>query len=156
MIDDKTLNFLSYINKPMNRESILLIYSANNINYEKCELYNDFIKSLMDLIFETYLGDDITDSIQQINHFNCCWNKTIDNFKEDGILLGDKKLYNYFLEFIMEVYYPIKNKDENKNAQHNIVKLWSYIFDYNNNKSQSDIETLIEVYKMFENSIKIS
>ena len=56
---------------------------------------------------------------------------------------------------MLEVYYPITQKEENKIALDNIIKLWVYIFDYNNNKSKSDMDTLIEVYKMFETSLKI-
>jgi hypothetical protein len=56
---------------------------------------------------------------------------------------------------MLEVYYPITKKNENQTALDNIIKLWVYIFEYNNNKSKSDMDTLIEVYKMFENSIKI-
>lgn len=155
MIDkNKTLKFLDYINKPMSRESIIVLYSANNIKYEKCELYSDFIQSLIFLIYDTYLGDDITNEEEQKNHFNWCWDKNIDNFKKENISFKDIKIKNYFLEFMLEVYYPITKKDENQIALDNIIKLWSYIFDYNNNKSKSDIDTLIEVYQMFENSLK--
>lgn len=155
MIDkNKTLKFLDYINKPMSRESIIVLYSANNIKYEKCELYNDFIQSLIFLVYDTYLGDDITNEQEQKNHFNWCWDKNIINFKKENISFNDTKLKNYFLEFMLEVYYPITKKDENQIALDNILKLWSYIFDYNNNKSKSDVDTLIEVYQMFENSLK--
>lgn len=155
MIDkNKTLKFLDYINKPMSRESIIVLYSANNIKYEKCELYNDFIQSLIFLVYDTYLGDDITNEQEQKNHFNWCWDKNIANFKKENISFSNTKLKNYFLEFMLEVYYPITKKDENQVALDNIIKLWSYIFDYNNNKSKSDIDTLIEVYQMFENSLK--
>jgi hypothetical protein len=155
MIDkNKTLKFLDYINKPMSRESIIVLYSANNIKYEKCELYCDFIQSLIFLIYDTYLGDDITNENEQRNHFNWCWDKNIKNFKKENIEFNPTKLKNYFLEFMLEVYYPITKKEENQIALDNIIKLWSYIFDFNNNKSKADIDTLIEVYNMFENSLK--
>ena len=44
---NKTLELLNYINKPMTRDNIILMYSANNISYEKCELFSDFIQSLL-------------------------------------------------------------------------------------------------------------
>lgn len=154
MIDKrKTLDLLKYINTPMSKESIIVLYNANNIKYEKCELYNDFIQSLILLIYSTYMGDDITNEDERKNHFKWCWDKNIDNFKKEGILIDSDKLYSYFLEFMLEVYYPISQKEENPIAQENILKLWSYIFNYNNNKSKSDMDTLIEVYKLFENSI---
>lgn len=146
-------DLINYINTPMSKESVAILYLSNDIKYERCELYRDFILSLTNLVFDTYLGDDITNSIEQINHFKWCWNKTSENFKKEGIVIGDKKIYNYFLEFMMEVYYINKQKDENSNIKHNINKLWVYIFDYNNIKSRSDVDTLIEVYKMFNNSL---
>lgn len=155
MDNRKALNFLKYINTPMSRESIIVLYNANNINLEKCELYNEFIQSLIFLVYDTYMGDDITNEKEQKNHFNWCWDKNIENFEKEGFIFNSLKLKSYFLEFMLEVYYPITKKEENKTALDNIIKLWVYIFDYNNNKSKSDMDTLIEVYKMFENSLKI-
>jgi hypothetical protein len=155
MDNRKALNFLKYINTPMSKESITVLYNANNIKYEKCELYNEFIQSLIFLVYDTYMGDDITNENDQKNHFNWCWGKNIENFDKEGFIFNSLKLKNYFLEFMLEVYYPITQKNENQIALDNIIKLWVYIFDYNNNKSKSDMDTLIEVYKMFENSIKI-
>jgi hypothetical protein len=155
MDNRKALNFLKYINNPMSRESIIVLYNANNINLEKCELYNEFIQSLIFLVYDTYMGDDITNEKEQKNHFNWCWGKNVENFEKEGFIFNSLKLKNYFLEFMLEVYYPITKKEENKMALDNIIKLWVYIFDYNNSKSKSDMDTLIEVYKMFENSLKI-
>jgi hypothetical protein len=155
MDNRKALNFLKYINTPLSRESIIVLYNANNINLEKCELYNEFIQSLIFLVYDTYMGDDITNEKEQKNHFNWCWDKNIENFEKEGFIFNSLKLKSYFLEFMLEVYYPITKKEENKTALDNIIKLWVYIFDYNNNKSKSDMDTLIEVYKMFENSLKI-
>jgi hypothetical protein len=155
MDNRKALNFLKYINTPMSKESIIVLYNANNIKYEKCELYNEFIQSLIFLVYDTYMGDDITNEIDQKNHFNWCWTKNIENFDKEGFIFNSLKLKTYFLEFMLEVYYPITKKNENQTALDNIIKLWVYIFDYNNNKSKSDMDTLIEVYKMFENSLKI-
>lgn len=152
---NKTLELLNYINTPMSRESILLLYTSHNVKYEKCELYGDFIQSLILLVFDTYMGDEITNEVEQRNHFKWCWDKNINNFKKEGIGIASTRLYNYFLEFMVDVYYKTINKKENEKINTNILKLWQYIFDYNNNKSKSDVDTLLEVYKMFENSIEI-
>ena len=152
---NKTLELLSYINTPMSKESILLLYTTHNIKYEKCELFSDFVQSLILMIFDTYMGDDITNETERKNHFKWCWDKNIENFKKEGIGIADSKLYKYFLEFMLEVYYPISKKSENEKAHANILKLWVYIFDYNNNKSKSDMDTFIEVYKLLDNSIQV-
>ena len=152
---NKTLELLNYINKPMSRENIAILYTNNDIKYEKCEMFNDFIQSLLMLIFDTYMGDDITSPSEQKNHFKWCWNKNVENFKKEGIIIGDYKSYSYFLEFMCDVYYPITKK-ENVQSSRNLLKLWAFIFDYSNLKSKSDIDTLIEVYKMLNNSITLN
>ena len=78
---NKTLELLNYINKPMSKESIGILYATNGIRYDKCELFNDFILSLLMLIFDTYMGDDIMTPSDQEAHFKWCWNKNIENFK---------------------------------------------------------------------------
>lgn len=152
---NKTLELLNYINTPMGKENIVLLYNANNIKYEKCELFNDYVQSLIILIFDTYMGDEFTNPNDQRNHFKWCWNKNSDNFKKEGFKIGDSRTYNYFMEFMFEVYYPVQKKNENTTLTFNILKLWSYIFDYNNIKTKSDIDTLIEIYKLFESSLVI-
>lgn len=151
---NKQINFLNYIKAPMSKESIAILYSANNIKFERCELYSDFVQSLMLLIFDTYLGDDITNNKEQINHFNWCWYKNLDNFKNEGIIVSNSYLYNYFLDFMLEVYYIIPNKNKNPNLHIKIINLWVLIFKYNNSKSKSDMDTLLEIYKIFDKSLK--
>jgi hypothetical protein len=140
---NKTLELLNYINKPMSKESIGILYATNGIRYDKCELFNDFILSLLMLIFDTYMGDDIMTPSDQEAHFKWCWNKNIENFKSEGIDIGNYQVYNYFIDFMYDVYYPIAKKDE---IEAKLLKLWSFIFDYNNIKSKSDIDTMIDVH----------
>lgn len=150
MITNKRgMELLNYINKPMSKESILILYAAHDIKYEKCELYSDFILSLITLVFDTYLGDEITGQIDQKNHFKWCWNKNVENFKLEGVYVDSLKLYKYFFDFITQVFYTVP-KLEYEKINENILKLWKYILDYNNTKSKSDLDTLIEVYKLFE------
>jgi HSP90 family molecular chaperone len=149
---NKTLLFLTYINKKLTSESMQLLYDANNITREKCELYSDFIQSLILIIFDTYMGDDVTSATEQINHFKWCWDKNVSNFKEEGFTINSEKLYSYFLEFMHEVYYPLPNKIENNNTYTNLLKLWMFIFDFDEPKTKSDVDTLIEVYGLMSAS----
>jgi hypothetical protein len=151
----KKHDFLSYINNPLSRESVLVLYAANNIKLEKCELYSDFSQSLIRMAFDTYLGDDVTDIEQQIKHFKWCWGKNIDNFSKEGLSFDNEKLYHYFLEFMLEVYYGLSNKEENTNTNKNTLKLWFNIFDYHKTKTNSDVDTLIEIYTLFNSALKI-
>ena len=147
-------SFLGYINNPMGTEDMMLFYKENNIKYEKCELYSDFALSLIMTIFDTYMGDDVTSLDDQFKHFEWAWQKTILNFVEEGLDFEGNLLYEYFLEFMLEVYYPIVNKNE-ITIDKKISKLWLDIFDYHRIKTNSDIDALIEIYDIFEKSLKI-
>lgn len=148
-------NFLGYIHNPMSSESVRILYAANNIIIEKCELYNDFTQSLLTLAFDTYMGDDVMTVKEQVKHFNWCWNKNISNFKEEGLFFDNPNLHSYFMEFMLEVFYTSSDKNNYSNLDKVLLKLWSNVFDYNRPKTNSDVDTLIEVYRIFESSLKI-
>jgi hypothetical protein len=150
-VKNKEMELLNYINVPMSRENMELSYNENNIRYEKCELYSDFIQSLIMLVIETYLGDDITNATEKRNHFRWCWYRNIERFESEGIFFNSQ-LHDYFLDFMLEVYYPVTYKNDTQ-ASH-ILKLWKFIFDYKSLKSKSDLNNMIDVYKRFEFSIK--
>lgn len=146
-------NFLDQINNSLNRENLMTYYYDNKITYEKFELYGDFVLSLLKLAFDTYMGDDITNVEQQIKHFNWCWNKNQANFVEEGLHFSNEELYEYFLEFMLEVFYMV-NKTEIHDLDINILKLWENIFTFNKTKSVSELNALIEIYNIIDNSLK--
>lgn len=145
MKNNKEYKFLEYLNTPISKENIAFIYEANNVNFDRCNLYCDFILSLLILTFDTYLGDDITSNEQRVKHFQWCWDKNIKNFKEEGFTLENDKIYEYFLEYMREVFYLSDKANTSEN-----LKLWSDLFDYSRNRTQSDMDTFIEVYKLFD------
>jgi hypothetical protein len=99
------------------------------------------------------MGDDVTDLVGQTKHFKWCWEKNIQSFNDEGFNFQDNKLYDYFLEFILEVFYTSEKKGLDY-MDANTIKLWFDIFDYSKIKTNSEMDTFIEVYKIFENSLK--
>ena len=150
------ISFLAYINNPMSKESIAVLYGAHNIKFEKCELYNDFVQSLLIIAFDTYMGDDVTNIDEQLQHFQWCWKKNARNFKLEGFTFESDKLHDYFLEFMLEVFYSYKEKKQFDFTDKGLLRIWSDIFDYTKIKTNSDIDTLIEIYVIFEKSLKIA
>lgn len=134
----------------ISKESMYFIYSSNNIIPEKCSLYNDYLKSLYILIFDTYLGDDITDLHEQMNHFKWCWTKTVDIFKLEGFDFNNDRLYNDILELTLEMYYTVNEKDEDR-----IIDMWTSLFSYDTPKTSSDMRILVELYYLMAVSCKI-
>jgi len=147
-------NFLAYINNPMSKESVSVLFDSHNIKYEKCELYGDFVQSLLILIFDTYLGDDLTIIDDQFEHYNWCFNKVVDNFEEEGIVFESTRLYNYFLEFTLEVFYSNKDKGTEDFTDKAVLKIWSDVFNFTMTKTNSEVDTLIEIYLIFEKALK--
>jgi hypothetical protein len=137
----------------MSWEAIQMIYTKNNIIFQKCELFNDFVKSLLLKVFDTYMGDDVTEPNEQLNHFNWCWNKTLEDFEGEGFIFKSVSLYNYFLEFSFEVFYS--NKDKNKvDFETGILNIWNDLFNYSKIKTNSDIDALVEIYSLMDISIR--
>jgi hypothetical protein len=152
---DKTLDFLSYIKNNLSEHTLIMLYDANKVRFDKCQLYSDFVCSLLLIVFDTYMGDEYTDKEQRISHFNWCWDKNISNFKEEGIIFKSiVELKDYFKEFLIEVYYNIEDKESKPYISENLISLWEYLFDYKKPKSQSDVDSFIEIYNIFEKSLK--
>ena len=152
---NKSLEFLSYIKTPLSDNSVNVLLNANNIKYDCSQLYSDFVQSLFTLIFDTYMGDDITSEINRIYHFKWCWKKNIENFNEEDIkFTHTEDGYYYFLEFMCEVYYSINEKDSKPEIPEAIKKLWYKLFSYESKKTRSDVDNFIEIYNILDKSLK--
>ncbi len=90
----------------------------------------------------------ITNRAEKRNHFRWCWYRNIENFEKEGIQFKTTKLYDYFFGFMSEVYYPVTLKDDIQLLH--TLKMWQYVFDFKQLKSKSDLDTMIQVYKLFD------
>lgn len=152
---NKTNVLLANLTTILSKEATELIYSSKNIKYERCNLYSDFIQSLITTITDTYMGDDVTSQDdEKIRHFKWCFDKTIDNFKKENIHFKDTiDLYDYFLIFLFKVYYQVSDKKTNPNLANNIGKMWLKLFDMFTYKTKSDMDSFLELYELFEKSL---
>ena len=152
---NKKIEFLSYIRTPLSENSIVVLLSANNIKYERSQLYGDFIQSLLAIVFDTYMGDEITQEVDKVSHFKWCWNKNLNNFKDESINFSyTQESYDYFLEFMYEVFYSIPNKETKPHIPYTISVLWFKLFSYETIKTRSDVDNFIEVYSILDKSLK--
>jgi hypothetical protein len=153
--DRNKIEFINYISTPLSDDSITMLYTTNNIKFDRVNLYFDFIVSFFEILFDTYMGDDITDKDEQHNHFKWCWLKNIDNFELEGIKFYDNgELMSYFNEFTKEVFYNLDGKDYNPHIKNNIITLWKHIFNYNGPKTRADVDSFVELYIIFDKSLK--
>lgn len=145
------MDFIDYFSKPMNKEDILLIYKVNNVLPERSSLYLDFSESLFDLIVSTYLGDDVMTEKNVKEHFNWCWNKTLLSFTKEKINFENKELYDYFFILFQEAFYNENNKKE----VNFLLQFWRDIFNYSRIKTNSELESFLELYKIFDRSFSL-
>jgi hypothetical protein len=107
-----SFEFMSYMIDPLTHEQMNLLYKANDVKYDKCNLYYDVIKTLNKLIVDTYLGDEyIINENQKLEHYNWCFKTVIGNFKKEKIIFDNvNDLKDYFFFFYEFSFYE-KNND---------------------------------------------
>jgi hypothetical protein len=142
--------FVNYIKNPLTIDQMNLLYKANDVKFDRCNLYYDFIKSLNKVIVDTYLGTEYIVTDREVNeHYLWCFNSVVDNFKEESIVFDDVvRLKEYFFYFYDELFYKDSDKVLNK-----LDNLAEFSFDFHRIKSRSDIDIMIELYKLFEKSL---
>ena len=153
--DKNKIQFMNYISTPLSDDSITILYTTNNVKFDRVKLYFDFVISFFELLFDTYMGDDITNETEQKNHFNWCWEKNISNFKKEDIFFEDNKdLRSYFYDFTKEIFYNLDGKENNPHVKNNIITLWSHLFNYGGRKTRADLDSFVELYSIFDKSLK--
>lgn len=153
--DKNKIQFMNYISTPLSDDSITILYTTNNVKFDRVKLYFDFVISFFELLFDTYMGDDITNETEQKNHFNWCWEKNISNFKKEDIFFEDNKdLRSYFYDFTKEIFYNLDGKENNPYVKNNIITLWTHLFNYGGRKTRADLDSFVELYSIFDKSLK--
>ena len=153
-------NFFNYITKNLNPEDVDTWFRSNNIISEKMELYYDFSYSLYLLIKSTYLGSKneknetlvkMTDE-DDINHFDWCWKKTVENFKKESIIFRiDGDHYKYFFTLFDEIFY----KQEKEQIRESIDVFFNDLFNKDKPFTQVDLDLIYNIYKSLDNNLII-
>lgn len=152
--------FFEWLVKPMSEEDLIAWNLANNIIPELTDLFRDFCFSLIQLLKDTYLGDELSSNKetkvgmtveQKKQHFKWCWNKTVENFQKEEILFKfTESDIEFFESFFLNIYYE---QPDNK-IKETMDVFFSQIFDKKSKKTKSDVEIFTDIYKMFERSLK--
>ena len=149
-------NFYNWITQPVPREEVEIWFNVHNIIPERVELFCDIVESFISLVVETYLGEDTSETKIKFsedditNHFNWCWNKTIENFFNENIIIdseGEHK--DYMKGFLNESFYNQKDENIKKSIKFFVKDL----FDLDKTFVKSDLDILTEVYKVFNRSV---
>jgi hypothetical protein len=148
-------NFFSYISKPVDSEDVKLWVDTNNICLLKLELFHDFTMGLINLIYNTYLGNndgikiDINSNDNE-NHFEWCWTKTIENFRKESIRFEPSgEHYSFFKSFLIETFYL----QDNIEVKMSLNRFFNDIFDFDVMFTMSDLDLLTTIYKSLDKNI---
>ena len=146
--------FFEYVSVPVSQDLIDLTYKVHNIIPEKTDLYYELVISLFDIVFDTYLGKEIINTEKKmIEHFKWCWDKNLENFRRENIhIKNSEELYDYFEQFAIESFYQEKSKQLDS-TQTKIKWFWGKCFEYEGIRTRSELDILVEVYKIFEKSL---
>jgi len=150
----KDFNLKKYIKEEMDIDSIKAIYRINDVDSELNSLYRDFSKTLSYNIFMSYFGDNYFTEEDKVNHYNWAFDKTKSSFNGLSLKIRySEELRDYFFEFLNDIFYSHPLKDNYYCVDNNINRLWDYLFNLDVSKSKSDIDTHIDLYKMFDRSL---
>ena len=150
-------NFFNRMSKPLPNEDVIIWFNIHNLSYEKIELFGDFFKSLNQIVYDTYLGDDNYETKIEISeqdksfHFDWCWNKLINDHKKENFIFNIEGQHkDYLKNFFIDTFY---NKKE-KNMKDSIKYFIDDIFNLDTNFTKSDLEILTEIYNLMEKNIE--
>jgi len=145
--------FIKYTTELLNEKELNSLYLKHNIDYNRTVLYSDFIESLFELIFTTYIGDEYYEIEDKFLHFDWCWYKNLENFKEENIIFITTDIcFEYFLSLIYETFYDNKLKSEETNNK--LISLYKNILSYTNKKTNSEFDEMIKLYQMIEKMVQ--
>jgi hypothetical protein len=119
---------------------------------DRVEIYKDFTINLLNYIYAYYLDKEtLSDDLDIRNHFNWCFNKVCDEFKEEGLnFTKNEPLRQYFHEFFYYQFYKRENQDISLGY---FERFWQNIFTINGQKNKNVMNTMIELYNIFDTSV---
>ena len=119
---------------------------------DRVEIYKDFTINLTNYIIDYYLDNvTLSNDVDIKNHYNFCFNKVCDEFKKEEIdFTNNDGIREYYYTFFYNQFYKIDN--EGITAEY-YEKFWRNIFDIKKQKSKNMINTLVEVYSVFDQTI---
>lgn len=133
------------------KAQVQIFYKIHDIIPEKLVLYHDFLYMLLHNIDTTYLGPEYLSKEDDINkHFLWCYTKTIEHFKKEHIFF---KPNNESLDYLWLFFYNSYYLSDSKEVSLLLKEYFQVLFDYSFIKNEIDMQLLLEVYKIIDNSL---
>ena len=123
---------------------------------DRVEIYKDFTLNLINYIIDYYLDKQTLSNDADIrNHYIWCFNKVCDEFKLEGLDFSKNEiLKEYFYNFYYNQFYKREILTGNEDVTITFYeKFWRNIFEIDKQKNKNIINTLIEIYNVFDTSV---
>jgi hypothetical protein len=149
--NNRYISLIGDITDQLKTHEIVREYKTNNINKNRLDLYRDFIIILCYNLVETYLGEEyIKTNKHKKEHFTWSFNKVCNSFIDEGFDFSkNKELYDYFYEYFRTTMY------ENDFFELDfLLSYWEDTLELSYDKTKSDLEGMIEIYKIFDKTIE--
>lgn len=119
---------------------------------DRVEIYKDFTINLLSYIMDFYLDNKTLSADNDIrNHYNWCFNKVCDEFKEEGLdFSNNENLRQYFYDFFYHQFYKRENQDI---VYTYYEKFWLNIFNIEKQNNKNIMNTMVELYNIFDKSV---
>ena len=124
---------------------------------DRVELYEDFSLNLLNYIYKYYLDKaSLYSDVNIEHHFNFCYNKVCEEFKQEGIdFSNNKELKKYFYNYYHDYFYNGDRFDTKEEINlKDYTSIWKNIFNIDGIKQKNAISLLVDIYLIFEESIK--
>jgi len=120
---------------------------------DRKKIFLDFSTKLSNKIFDSYLEDELYKVDDKLNHFNWCWDKTIQEFKENGINFNPVgEHYDTFLNYFSDVFY--KSADKSDLLRDYILSFWDTLLTGGIHMDLSEIHSYKKFYNLMANNLK--
>lgn len=119
---------------------------------DRVEIYKDFTINLLNFIIDYYLDNKTLSADADIqNHYNWCFNKVCDEFKEEDLdFTKNKQLREYFYDFFYHQFYRRENQEMSLSYYE---KFWLNIFSIDKQSNKNVMNTMVELYNIFDKSV---
>jgi hypothetical protein len=128
-------------------------YKSKNILKERLDLFQDFIKYLTKLLYDSYLGSEyIKTKEDKDSHYNWAFNKCCESFKKFTVDFSKNiELLDYLKDYFSNTLYNKKISNDKQLLEYFKLsnEYWAIILTYSTTKTRMDLETMFECYDMF-------
>jgi hypothetical protein len=132
----------------ISNKEMIRAYEIHNVTTEKVKIFSEFVTTLINTVYDTFLGNDsINNEHDIVTHFQWCFNKAC---QISGIYKynTNKELYDYFIEYFRINIYLCEESREID------LDYFSFFLKPMENEQKFMVSSFIDLYQIFDKTEK--